>query len=126
MVAKPMRIVVITGSREWADPAPIRAALDGADLVVHGAARGADLIAEAQAKQLEIAYLGVPAKWRAQGRREAGMHRNTRLVRLARRYIDAGHEVVCHAFPLPSSRGTWDCVRKMRAAGVPVTIHEPR
>lgn len=29
----------------------------------------------------------------------------------------------CLAFPLPGSRGTWDCVRRARAAGIPVVIH---
>lgn len=32
---------------------------------------------------------------------------------------------LCLAFPGPESVGTWDMIRKARAAGIPVHIHEP-
>lgn len=45
----------------------------------------------------------------------APLMRNTLIVRDA-------DEV--HAWPSPWSKGTWDTVRKARAAGKPVTVHE--
>lgn len=46
--------------------------------------------------------------------------RNTVLVRIAKRYLDAGHDVVCLAMPGPRSVGTHDCGRKAHAAGLRV------
>jgi hypothetical protein len=53
-----------------------------------------------------------PAQWDVH-QRAAGPIRNAEIVQTG---IDA-----CVAFPLPSSRGTWDAVRKARKAGI-----EPR
>jgi hypothetical protein len=43
-----------------------------------------------------------------------GHYRNQQMV-------DAG-ATICFAFPLDGSVGTWDCVRRARAAGIPVRI----
>lgn len=43
----------------------------------------------------------------------AGGVRNQEMVNL-------GGYLVCLAFPLAGSRGTWDCVARARVAGIPV------
>jgi hypothetical protein len=49
-------------------------------LLVHGAARGADLLAETWAKGHEVPYLGLPAKWTVLPRHEAGPARNLDML----------------------------------------------
>jgi hypothetical protein len=59
--------------------------------------------------------LGLPVEtFRADWRRghSGGPERNARMV--------ASGATVGLAFPAPGSIGTWDCVRKMEAAGIPV------
>jgi hypothetical protein len=36
--------------------------------------------------------------------------------------VDTGVDI-CLAFPLLGSRGTWDCVRRAQASGVPVIVY---
>lgn len=110
------RRLLITGSREWTDEVAIHGALllHGPGEVVHGAARGADRIAGALADRLGWPVDAHPADWDRYGR-AAGTMRNRRMVELG--------ADVCLAFPLPGSRGTWDCVRRARAAGIGVVIH---
>jgi hypothetical protein len=120
-----MRVVVITGSRDWQDREPIERVLEGAQMVVHGWASGADSIAHeiATARGIERRPFRVPAgRWRAIGDR-AGPERNERMARYAAQLIAEGHDVRCYAFPLPSSRGTWDCASRMRKHGVLVTVY---
>lgn len=117
-----MRVVVITGSRDWRDAGAIYKAVQGADLVMHGGARGADGLAEAAAEYLQIDTLVMRAKWSGKGK-SAGPERNERMARKARELIDAGHEVQCFAFPGPRSVGTWDCVRRMRTHGIRTTVY---
>jgi hypothetical protein len=47
--------------------------------IIHGAARGADLLAEAWAKKNEIPYHGVPAEWTRYGK-AAGYRRNADML----------------------------------------------
>jgi hypothetical protein len=115
---EPFRILV-TGARAWTDRAAIERALldaagDRADVVVvHGAAVGADTIAGELAVALGWRVEAHPADW-AKGGRRAGPRRNREMV-------EAGADV-CLAFPGPESRGTWDCVRRARRAGIPVVV----
>lgn len=59
------RVVIVTGSRLWADEAPIHAALDEAKptLVVHGNARGADQIARDWATMHGVKVRAFYANW---------------------------------------------------------------
>ncbi|WWT39736.1 hypothetical protein [Microcystis phage Mwe-JY05] len=129
--------ILVTGSRDWTDPVPVRDALEravtefstvGQPVLVHGAARGLDRLAEQLwrklADDLRALYDGVdvladpephPALWARYGRR-AGPYRNQRMV-------DAG-AVVCLAFPIGLSSGTRDCMARARLAGIPVRVHE--
>lgn len=126
-----MRVVVITGSREWTDRGPIARVIRGlhlsqpveANLVIHGGCSGADAIAHDVARGLETEVLTVPARWKAIGRRYAGPARNERMLRWAYMLACQGHDVECFAFPLPGSRGTCDCVRRMRAHGIRTTVY---
>lgn len=56
-----------------------------------------------------------PAWWDIDGN-AAGPRRNTRMVNNG---ADLGL-----AFPLGDSRGTWDCVRKLQTAKIPVRIYD--
>lgn len=113
--------ILITGSREWHDYTAVEydlrhvaaGLLPETVTVVHGAARGADTLAAMAAKHLGCAVEEHPADWDAHGK-AAGHLRNQVMV-------DLGADV-CLAFPTPSSRGTWDCVRRAERAGIPVSI----
>lgn len=84
------------------------------DVVIHGCQYGADTIADKLARLRGIAVFSIVAEWHRLGG-QAGPIRNQRL-------IDEGKPTEAHAFPLPSSIGTWDCVNRCKKAGVPVTV----
>lgn len=121
---RPFRAIV-TGSREWATPKTVWTALDTLAVehprwpltVVHDACpTGADQHAAVWARKAQAAGWNVreephPARWGELGK-AAGPTRNGEMVA-------AGADVVL-AFLRPGSRGTADCVRKAKAAGIPV------
>jgi hypothetical protein len=121
------RRVLVTGSRDWTDPAPIFRALyyqrmiagDAGMIIVHGdCATGADAIADRWGRQFYPDTVLVepnPADWKHWGK-AAGPMRNQLMV-------DLGADV-CLAFPFPNSRGTRDCIERARAAGIPVQVFE--
>jgi hypothetical protein len=84
----------------------------GIGLIVHGAARGADLLAEAWAKANEIPYFGIPAEWKKYGK-AAGMKRNRAMLQFAK--------PTC-VVAFPGGRGTANMCALARAANVPVWI----
>ncbi|WKW86103.1 DprA-like DNA processing chain A [Gordonia Phage JonJames] len=71
---------------------------------------GADTLARDAWWKERRPVLGVPANWKALGKR-AGPERNTFMVDM-RPDLTLG-------FPLEGSRGTWDCLRKSSDAGIP-------
>lgn len=104
--------VLVTGSRNWTDREQIRKALSllpPGSTVVHGAAGGADTIADEEARALRLNVEPHPADWKRHGRK-AGPLRNQEM-------IDAGPYDIVFAFPLPGSIGTEDCIRRARKAG---------
>lgn len=130
-----MRRILITGSREWTDEASIFKAIDehhprgGAKfVVVHGdCPSGADALARKLCRYHYWQAEPHPAKWDEScgpdchhmrfrnGRPNfscAGPVRNQLMV-------DLGADI-CLAFPLPGSRGTWDCMGRAEAAGIEV------
>lgn len=122
-----MTRILITGSRHWDDPTPIADALTQAweDLgrpgqvtLVHGdcPTGGADRLAATQATQRGWAVEAHPADWDTHGR-AAGPLRNQKMV-------DLGADITL-AFPGPNSRGTWDCIRRAQAEGIPVRTVTP-
>ena len=128
--------ILVTGSRDWRDPEPIRAALldalgtyttIGTPVLVHGGQVSRDEVTGERygADHLaEQAWMGIAehvpgglsvevhrADWRTHGR-AAGPIRNAQMV--------AAGATVCLAFPLGESRGTRGCMQLAERAGIPV------
>jgi hypothetical protein len=120
--------VLVTGDRHW-DCAEIADRIvrslrgrHGARLViVHGAAAGVDAAFQAACERLGVTHEPHPADWSAYGR-GAGPRRNQAMVRAGARFAIAVHR------ELAASRGTRDCVKRCRAAQIPVYLvdgHQP-
>lgn len=118
--------ILVTGSRYWSDKEVIRKAIDKAidDLgegqevvIIEGACPygGADKIASEYGNELGVKVESYPADFEGIGG-YAGPLRNEKMVK-------TGADV-CLAFPVSGSRGTWDCVKKARHAGIEVRIFE--
>jgi hypothetical protein len=115
-------IIVVTGGRDLQDAHLVFGALDALHRqeritgLYHGAALGADLLAEAWARRRGVPVEPVPADWeeaeRRGNRKAAGPIRNTRMIKVAK---EAGATVVV-AFP--GGKGTSDCVQKALGAGL--------
>lgn len=116
--------ILVTGSRLLTDAELVSRALaeavadHGADLViVHGAARGADTVADRAARGLGLKVEPRPADWASLGRR-AGVARNAEMVR------DGADLVLAFLVAGEPCRGTRDCMRRAQAAGIPVRVYE--
>lgn len=118
--------VIVTGSRDWNDLDAVWAELEDQFAenrfsvrhfyVVHGAARGADAMAQAWVDYKadpQIIAIPYPADWDRLGRR-AGMVRNKKMV-------DRGADAVL-AFIRNNSPGASGCMRMAEKAGIPVTL----
>ena len=118
-----MKVVVITGSRDWSERAPIEKAIAGADLVLVGDARGCDEIALTVCRENGIQCDVFTAHWSTFGDK-AGPKRNEEMAtRAIILHVESGAEVECHAFPMPNSRGTYDCARRFARMSLPVIMH---
>lgn len=133
-----VRVVLVTGSREWTDHQTIEHALaeelppigmgaallnpsgpPGNVIVRHGGAAGADSIAASIVRAWgyrDDPDPVTPEEWRRFGKR-AGHLRNWRMV-------ERGADV-CLAFPLGRSPGTRGCMDMCRRAGIPVREFGP-
>lgn len=117
--------ILITGSRDWTDTETIRRALSEAwhalgrpadAVLVHGACHlgGADRIAAdiwrswGYLEEPHVAEMGP-------GGHRLGPKRNAEMVALG--------ATICLAFPLPQSRGTRNCMRLAKEAGIPVRVY---
>ena len=109
--------VLVTGGRDYLDEAHVFGVLDALapNHVLHGDAPGVDAAAARWCLDRDVAATAMAARWDLHGR-AAGPIRNGHLVALAVK-LDAA----VHAFP--GGRGTADCVRRARAAGLSVTRH---
>jgi hypothetical protein len=108
--------ILITGSRAWTAVSTLRTELTrwhrvypGA-VLVHGAARGADLTAAALWQLWGLPTEAHPADWDRHGR-VAGYLRNRHMVNLG--------ADVCLAFIRDHSRGATHCSGLAEAAGIP-------
>lgn len=117
-----MRLLV-TGSRHWTDREKIRRWLttlestcsdDEKRELCHGAAPGADTIAAEEAFKLGFMVVPFPAKWAEYGNK-AGPLRNEEMLAEFK-------PTFCLAFPRDDSKGTWDMVRRVQAAGVSYAV----
>jgi len=110
-----MRLLV-TGDREWTDKSTIEAAFDNLkpSLVIHGGARGADLIAVLVAIDRGIPTIRFNADW-TRYHKGAGPIRNQQM-------LDEGQPdcVVYFHNNLEISKGTKDMVQRSRKAGLMV------
>jgi len=116
-------VVLVCGGRDYADCAFVWECLDRvADRVTitairHGAAHGADSLADQWAKRRGYAVQAFPvtkADWDTKGK-AAGILRNTAM-------LDAGNVVCVVAFPVPApgGKGTENMIRQAQERGVPV------
>jgi hypothetical protein len=90
----------------------MRALLRPGDIVVHGAARGADSIAAQIAENMGLQVVAYPADWDAHGK-AAGPIRNQRM-------LDENLDItLVVAFP-GIGKGTFDMMRRAREKGIKV------
>ena len=115
-----MRRVIVTGSRGWVDRTTIWCALNpeldkGPFILVHGAAKGADDIADRWAwGMLQQGYEIEVEAWPARNF-TSPLARNQHMARLG--------ADVCHAFPLKGGTGTRHMMTRCYAAGIWVVNH---
>lgn len=123
VVSRRGRIVLVTGGRKYADWRNIFSTLDAVhaeqpiDLLIHGAAKGADLLCESWAKLRQVGYRGLPAPWKLKGP-SAGPMRNEDMLRLALAYRRRGRDIVL--VPFPGNVGTAHMRSICAAAGVQI------
>jgi hypothetical protein len=119
---KTMR-VIFCGSRDWADVQTIKQAmrthLKPGDVVIHGAARGADTIAATLARGAGLEVVPFQAEWSVYGK-SAGPIRNQRMLDLGR------PQLVIAFMTSPTSRGTMDMIKKAMNTGLPVIVYGPK
>lgn len=119
--------ILVTGSRDWTDADTITLALaehwrmlgcPEDAVLVQGECHlgGADQIAAEVWRSWGLPVEGHPAEIGPNGH-VLGPQRNAHMVSLG--------ADVCLAFPLPSSRGTRNCMRLAREAGIQVHVYEP-
>lgn len=110
--------VLICGDRFWNSWSMVKSRmllLSQSDVVVHGAARGADSIAASLANGMGLAVESFPAEWDKYGK-AAGPIRNRAMLDTAPDLVIAFHNNI------ESSRGTKDCVFEARRRGIPTEV----
>lgn len=116
------KVILVCGSRKWADRLPIWDALfrlrHETELVIHGAARGADTLAGDVCRDLGIPVHEYPADWDRYGK-GAGFIRNSRMLK-------EGQPDLVLAFTEEPEGGTAQMVKLARKADVEVRVHGPR
>lgn len=108
--------VLVCGSRDWNRPTWIGrrlANLPRGSEIIHGDARGADILAKLYAHALGIPETAFPADWRGKGR-AAGIIRNLEM-------LDQKPDLVI-AFQVGGSRGTQHTIDEARRRGIPVEV----
>lgn len=127
-----MNRVLVFGGRDYANQEWLFRVLDAADdflefgLVIHGAAPGADTLAEEWAKARGVDVLAFPAAWDDIGRPGAVV-RHTRAGKpydaaaggvRNQKMIDVGRPTVAIGFP--GGTGTRDMTRRVIGASIPL------
>lgn len=108
--------VLVCGSRHFKDKELMEDVLKQWDIreIIHGAARGADMLAAELGNRLSIVVTPYPAEWGTYGR-SAGPIRNTRMLR-------EGRPDLVVAFRGPNSRGTQNMIDQAKKAGVETVV----
>lgn len=115
---------MVSAGRDYGDRDAIRSDFRAVDedaraeglrvTLMHGdCATGGDQLADAEARALGWDVEKYPADWDTHGK-AAGPIRNGQMV--------AKRPDVLFAYPTAQSRGTWDAIRKARAAGIMVVL----
>lgn len=119
--------VLVCGSRDWTRWEVIRRELmklPPGTIIVHGRARGADMLADEVAKSLGLSVRGYPADWDQFGIR-AGPIRNTEM--LEKEHPDQDGVFIDFALAFAAdfaiARGTGDMMRKCRRKGIRVEAY---
>lgn len=110
--------VLCCGDREWSDRLTILRRLkqlSGEILVIHGAARGADILAGECAKELGFWVMEFPADWDKHGK-SAGPIRNIQMLNEKPQLVIAFHP------DLSKSRGTAHTVREAKKRGIETEV----
>jgi hypothetical protein len=117
-----MKIAVVTGTRRDTMAGAITRALDAwePDVVLVGDATGVDAEAREWTRVCGAQLVVFSANWRVHGK-AAGPKRNAALADAAEAYARGPYVVQAFAVPDGSSIGTHDCVRALKARGVPVS-----
>jgi len=108
--------ILVCGGRDYANASALNQALDAihrekhVTRLIHGAARGADVLAAAWAASRGIPAHAFPADWARHGK-AAGFRRNEAMLR-------EGRPELVVAFP--GGKGTAHMVKIAKATGVPV------
>ncbi len=112
--------VLVCGGRDYRNYNIVAQALDdyhkehNITVIIHGAATGADTLAESWAKANEIPYCGIPAKWRKHGN-SAGPIRNKWM---------ADNMRVQQVMAFPGGRGTKNMIAQAKNKEIPFTVFD--
>lgn len=119
--------ILFTGDRDWDDWAAVVKVLEPYPrdaLIISGAARGLDTIAEKAAEALGFkARVVLEAQWSRHGRAAGPMRNREMLVTLMNGGEDTDRLVLAFHDDLSRSKGTKDMVNLARKAGVRVKLH---
>lgn len=81
------------------------------NLIIHGGADGADMLADSWSKSHGVYAVRIDALWLARGK-AAGGERNQAMLAIIK---------PDHCIALPGGAGTADMIRRCQRAGIPVT-----
>lgn len=118
--------VLVTGGRNFDDRAFLFGKLDllhkkrGIRLLVHGAARGADTLAELWARENQVNYLGVPAKWDWYGKAAGSLRNEEMLDCVIPMGLGHGHLKIDLGVAFPGGVGTANMVGLLKTEGTRV------
>ena len=138
-----MKIIVVTGGRDWDNPTVVRDALtvhgQRGDYLIHGACRGLDLQAAKIAFDLGFIVDSMPAEWRKHYGYPDTLNPCPTYERICkykgycvfagprrnRQMLDRLPNLVLSFHPqLAKSSGTKDCVDEAIRRGIPVMHHD--
>ena len=112
--------VLVCGGRDFQGWDAVQRVLDrvAPDVIIHGAARGADSLAERYARENNIVQRAFPARWR---RPDGGLDRGAGHRRNQQMLDEARPDLV---LAFPGGPGTRDMTRRAREQGFPVQEYD--
>jgi len=113
-----MNKVLVCGDRNWTNYWIIYDVLSKLDkniIIIHGNARGADIMAGTIASKLGMKVIPVPAEWEKYGK-AAGVIRNRVMLDMKPNLVIAFHNNI------ERSKGTKDCVKEAQRRSIEVNI----